>query len=652
VRRDREEQEREHLAEALVRPDFLHRLAEGLLGLGFLGLRQIFSGSVELGELVFLLEEEEDDETREDQQCDQVPNDVDVATGIAEDRELFGGGLVLEGLAHEVDQEGQHRADVHGQVPHVEACTARLGVAVALHASRENREHEAVADHGDNVEQHHERTRLIRGAERNGDEADAEHADRDDGRSQQGRLAEAQDVHDRTEDDLDDGRAEHEDTEQESGAFVAEANGNAQVQGAHRHEGEVEGAVDEVQPLDRPELARQLEELTEVLEVVPNRVQHRTPPALGLSLNEHFATHIANHISLPLLFFFVKLSFTLFLCKISHMAEKQKQLFLWFGANDYEIFEQVKLWSEVFSKKYSGLNIAKFDYKEKGNKDELIKDIKNALQVNSLFGNNKLVILKNFLDIKINKDLQELLLSSIDKLSDGFFAIFIEDDKPDARGKLFKAIKDLEKKKIAEVKEYLLPRNQDLIIWVKKAVEKENALFNPKALELLIAMVGNDLWQLDCEIKKLSNYNHVNLDNHEIMVVDVDLLVKGKFNDDIFQLMDAIGTKNRAKALKLFQDQIDSGANDVYLLTMLERQFRINLQIKEALSQGNLSANELASELHMHPFVVQKTMQQCGKFSLPELKDIYNKLLDFEIKLKTAKINFELMFDLMIVGLK
>lgn len=337
------------------------------------------------------------------------------------------------------------------------------------------------------------------------------------------------------------------------------------------------------------------------------------------------------------------------------MVENQKQLFLWFGANDYEIFEQVKRWSEVFSKKYSSLNIAKFDYKEKGNKDELLKDIKNALQVNSLFGNNKLVILRNFLDIKINKDLQELLMSSVDKLADGFFAIFIEDDKPDARGKLFKVIKDLAKKRIAEVKEYLLPRNQDLISWVKKAAEKEGAVFNPKALELLIAMVGNDLWQLDSEIKKLASYcceNHGNHDNHEIMVVDVDLLVKGKFNDDIFQLMDAIGTKNRVKALKLFQDQIDSGANDVYLLTMLERQFRINLQIKEALSNGNLSANELASELHMHPFVVQKTMQQCGKFSLAELKDIYGKLLDFEIKLKTTKINFELMFELMIVGLK
>jgi len=334
------------------------------------------------------------------------------------------------------------------------------------------------------------------------------------------------------------------------------------------------------------------------------------------------------------------------------MAESQKQLFLWFGKNDYEIFEQVQRWTQVFSQKYSGLNIVKFDYKEKGNKEELIKDIKNALQVNSLFGNNKLVILKNFLDVKINMDLQELLLDSIPKLAEGFFVIFIESDKPDARGKLFKGIKALEKKKIAEVKEYLLPSNQDLIVWVKKLAEKEGALFNPKALELLIAMVGNNLWQLDSEIKKLSNYNHGNHKNQEIIVSDVDLLVKGKFNDDIFQLMDAIGTKNRAKALKLFQDQMDSGANGVYLLTMLERQFRINLQIKEALGKGNLSSSELASELGMHPFVVQKTMQQCSKFSLPELKAIYNNLLDFEIKLKTSKVNFELMFDLLVVGLK
>jgi len=265
-----------------------------------------------------------------------------------------------------------------------------------------------------------------------------------------------------------------------------------------------------------------------------------------------------------------------------------------------------------------------------------------------LFSNNKLVILKNFLDIKLNKEVQELLIDSIQKVSTGFFVIFIETEKPDARGKLYKEIKNLEKKNLVEVKEYVLPRNQELVAWVKKRAQAEKAVFQPKALELLVAMVGNDLWQLDAEIKKLAHYKK----EQEINAEDVDLLVKGKFNDDIFQLMDAIGNKNRKRALKLFQDQIDSGANDVYLLTMLERQFRINLQIKEVLNEGVAMPNQIATELGLHPFVVQKTMQQCQGFSLPQLKDIYKKLLDFEIKLKTSKINFELLFDLLIVGLK
>ncbi len=124
------------------------------------------------------------------------------------------------------------------------------------------------------------------------------------------------------------------------------------------------------------------------------------------------------------------------------MAENTKQIFFWYGANDYEIYEQLQRWTNVFVQKYSGLNISKFDYQDKGNKDDLLRDIKNALQVNSLFGNNKMVVLKNFLDIKLNKEIQELLIDSLGKIKDSFFVIFIEADKPDARGKLFKEIKN------------------------------------------------------------------------------------------------------------------------------------------------------------------------------------------------------------------
>lgn len=330
------------------------------------------------------------------------------------------------------------------------------------------------------------------------------------------------------------------------------------------------------------------------------------------------------------------------------MTDTKKQIFLWFGENDYEIFQQIRAWTEIFEKKYSGLNISSFDLAAPGGKDQLQKDLKNALQVNSLFGNNKLIILKNFLTPKLDKDCQELILSALEKLTEGFFVVFVQKDKPDARGKLYKEVQKLVKKGNAEVKEYKLPQGNDLIKWVLKKAEEEQIEFASEAINLLIASVGNDLWQLSVEIKKLANYKKGN----KVLTEDVDLLVKGKYNDDIFQLMDALSDKDKKRALKLFHDQLDSGANEIYLLTMLIRQFRIFWQVKELIEVNNISPDQVARELGIHPFVAKKAVYHLRKFTLGELKEIYTKLLEFEIKMKTTKVNFELLFGLLVAKLK
>lgn len=330
------------------------------------------------------------------------------------------------------------------------------------------------------------------------------------------------------------------------------------------------------------------------------------------------------------------------------MAEQNKQIFFWHGENDYEIFQQVAAWTEVFEKKYSGLNVSSFDLGTPGSRDQIYKDLKNALQVNSLFGSNKLIILKNFITPKLDKEWQTLIIETLGKLTDGFFLIFVQKDKPDARGKLYKEIQKLVKKGGAESKEYKLPQGAALVNWIQKKAKQEKANFNPGAIELLVASVGNDLWQMDIEIQKLSNYKN----GAEITKEDVDLLVKGKYNDDIFQLMDAISVKDKKKALKLFRDQIDSGANEIYLLTMLIRQFRIFWQMKEYVQEHGPAPDPIARELKIHPFVVRKTLSQLDKFKLAEIKFIYNDLLDFEIKMKTSKTNFDLLFGLLIAKLQ
>jgi len=329
------------------------------------------------------------------------------------------------------------------------------------------------------------------------------------------------------------------------------------------------------------------------------------------------------------------------------MADAKKQLYLWFGTNDFEIHEKINQWREIFEKKYSAMNVLFFDLKD-ASKGDLYKDLKNALQVDSLFGSNKLIILKNFLatTAKLDKESQEIILAALEKISDAFFLIFVEIGNPDKRGKIYKKLFDLGKENKAEVREFVLPSEKILGKWITDRSVKYGADIDPEGLNFLISLVGSDLWQLDSEIRKLAHYKF----GKKISSADIKLLVKGKYNDDIFALTDAISAKNKAKAIKLFQDQLDTGANEFYLLTMLVRQFRILWQVKE-VSAGSFSPDEVAQKLGLHPFVVRKTLPYLKGFTIPQLKEIYKNLLQFEIQMKTRNTNFEALYDLLIAKL-
>lgn len=331
------------------------------------------------------------------------------------------------------------------------------------------------------------------------------------------------------------------------------------------------------------------------------------------------------------------------------MADTKKQIYLWHGNNDFEIHEKVNQWRDIFEKKYTSLNVSIFDLKDGNPRGDLYKDLKNALQVDSLFGSNKLIVLKNFLSTtaKLDKDSQELLINFFDKVSATFFIIFIEIGNPDKRGKIYKTLVDQSKAGNTEIKEFILPNENKLGHWISARAKKYGAHIDPTGISYLITLVGPDLWQLDQELCKLASYKKDAL----IAVSDIRLMVRGKYNEDIFSLMDAISAKNKSKAIKLFQDQIDSGANEIYLLTMIVRQFRILWQIKEFIAENPAPSEVIAREMGIHPFVVNKTMPYLRGFTSTQLRDIYKQLLQFEIQMKTKTTNFEALFDLLIAKL-
>jgi len=197
-------------------------------------------------------------------------------------------------------------------------------------------------------------------------------------------------------------------------------------------------------------------------------------------------------------------------------------------------------------------------------------------------------------------------------------------------------------------------------LWIKNRVIKLGGKINSDAINILAVSLGKgmaqkdrsknlkqsyNLWEADNEISKLVNY----CDDREITGEDVRLLVQSKVDMNIFNLIDSINSKNKNRSTLLLNQQIEKGLNEIYILTMFVYQFRNLLKIKSLLEQ-NLSSQEIASKAKMHPFVVQKSIEQCRRFELEDLKKIYRKLFDADLAIKTGKINPRLALDLLVVS--
>ena len=158
----------------------------------------------------------------------------------------------------------------------------------------------------------------------------------------------------------------------------------------------------------------------------------------------------------------------------------------------------------------------------------------------------------------------------------------------------------------------------------------------------MTVLVGSDLSQLQQEADKLISYKK----GEEIKVVDVKELVKAKFEDDVFKMVDAIVAKNKLLALKLISDKLKSGEAPLAILAMVARQFKIILKIKSGVKN---SVGSEDSGLREHPFVISKATEQAKKFSIDELVAINQKIIEIESGLKSGVKNPELMFDMLVM---
>ncbi len=204
----------------------------------------------------------------------------------------------------------------------------------------------------------------------------------------------------------------------------------------------------------------------------------------------------------------------------------------------------------------------------------------------------------------------------------------------------------LDDKANAHIKEFAEPRERDLPKWIRDRAKEKGGAFEPSAVEELAAHVGTDLRLIDNEIDKLLMYRN----GQAIRAEDVRTLVASVHESDIFALVDALGHREPAAALKLLHAQLDHNAAPMYLMSMIVRQFRLLLQMKDLAARGK-TLDATREQLKLHPFVAEKTWKQALNFSLPQLEAIYQCLLDTDVAIKTGRSEPIVALDVLVVEL-
>ncbi len=310
-------------------------------------------------------------------------------------------------------------------------------------------------------------------------------------------------------------------------------------------------------------------------------------------------------------------------------------LILLYGQDSYRSRQKLKDIVERYKKIHkSGLSLTYFD-------GESLKfdDFKDAVRQVSMFGEKKLLVISN---VFANQDFKEKFSESFKELSgEKDVILFYEADKVLNKDKFFNFFKNKGK-----VQNFSPLGGEKLKAWAKQEFLKFKAEASQEALAKLIDFTGSDLWLLSNEIKKLVNYKR----GVRIDAKDVVSLTSPRIETAIFKTIDAISQKNKKQALSLVHQHLEKGDSPLYLLSMINFQFR-NLLIVKDLMEKNEPYYLISKTAQLHPFVVRKSYQQAGKFTFAELKKIYQKIFQADIDIKTGKVSPETALDLLIAGI-
>lgn len=247
--------------------------------------------------------------------------------------------------------------------------------------------------------------------------------------------------------------------------------------------------------------------------------------------------------------------------------------------------------------------------------------ISEALTSLPFLADKKLVVLRRPSANKQFVETAEHLLTNVPETTD----VIIIEPKLDKRLSYYKLLK-----KITDFREFREPDVRELANWLVSEAKVQGATLKINDAQYLVERVGANQRALASDIQKLALYSP------EITRQTIDLLTEATPQSTIFQLLEVAFAGNAQLTLQLYREQRAMKVEPPQIIAMLAWQLHVLALIKTA---GDRSADAIAAEAKLSPFVVRKSQSIAQKLTLPQLKALIKDLLSIDTRSKRTTLD-------------
>lgn len=265
--------------------------------------------------------------------------------------------------------------------------------------------------------------------------------------------------------------------------------------------------------------------------------------------------------------------------------------------------------------------------------DADIGRVRDEVETLPMMSSRRVVLLKEVQELTEKEwDILEPIIKSAVNTS----VFILTASKVDRRKRFFKLLTDH-----AVSVEFKKPFDNQIPGWIQHIGKNFGLIFSDEALQLLHRLVGNQLTEIDSEIRKLVDFLG---DRKKVEIEDIAKCVSRTKEESVFELTEAIAKGDRVQSLIHLVQLLDQGQSELGIVSMIARHIRILLLIKQGQEQG-LAGTRLAQYAQVPNYFLQQYLSQSRTWSVKKLESTLLVLSETDKALKSSPLSSHIWLE-------